>query len=375
MVGAMDRTRKPLRRRARAALLLASALASPLVGCSYLRGSRGVDSPRVGAVDRDFVDPYLAHHRPGKAGRGAGLASVGPEAGASSTLVRSSDAIATEGEAPGMVPTEVVSLGSPVALPTASRPGPAASPALTPPDEPRDDARSIVARARAAVDAMTTYQVEMNRQERVGGSLLPVEDVRLSVRRAPKAVRLEWPAGPHKGREVLFSASEPGGMIHVHMGDSLVPVPNLSLPPDSPMVMKNSRHPITEAGFDAVVAILERGASGQPGGTTVDARGVETPAVLGRPCHKLEAHNAAGETWLFYLDAQTALPALVEGKSASGELLERYVFRDVKPDVAELASAEAFDPAKRWGSAGSGLLGRLARSPGDAKATATPAPR
>jgi hypothetical protein len=67
---------------------------------------------------------------------------------------------------------------------------------------------------------------------------------------------------------------------------------------------------------------------------------------------------------------------MVEGTSRSGELLERYLFRDVKPDVPELAAANAFDPAKRWGnSVASGLLGRLARSGGDAKTTTTAAPR
>ena len=123
-------------------------------------------------------------------------------------------------------------------------------------------------------------------------------------------------------------------------------------------------------------ATLERGSLGTHDGSTTSYGGVETPAALGRPCHKIERHNAAGETWLTYLDTRTALPAMVQGTSASGELLERYLFRDVKPDVAELASVDAFDPSKRWSSVpGSGLLGRLARSTGDAKTTATAAPR
>ena len=42
---------------------------------------------------------------------------------------------------------------------------------------------------------------------------------------------LEWPNGPHKRREVLYSASENGGLMHVNMADSLLPVPRLSLPP------------------------------------------------------------------------------------------------------------------------------------------------
>jgi hypothetical protein len=240
-----------------------------------------------------------------------------------------------------------------------------------------DDAASVVARARAAIEAMTTYQVQLNRQERVAEVLQPAEDVQLSIRRAPRAVRLEWTAGPHKGREAIYSASEPGALLHVHMGDSPIPVPNLSMAPDSAMVMKNSRHPITEAGFDAIVKTLETGLSSPAPGSTLTYVGVETPAAAGRPCHKIERHNAAGETWLVYLDAQTALPALVEGRSAKGDLLERYRFLDVKPNLPDLASADAFDPSSRWPSVVSGgLLGRLARTTvGDAKSADTAGPR
>jgi hypothetical protein len=366
----MDRASKPLGWQGRVAVLFA-AIAGPMSGCAHIPGLRGHDAPAIGSAGGSTVDPYLAHHGTKPKGESAALASVEPEGGHPST--RTADAMTSgDGGGSGLVPTEVVSLGSPVALPTANHPGPSPSPSPAPADEPRDDVNSVIARAHAAVEAMTTYQVAINRQERVGDALLPAEDVRLSVRRAPKAVRLEWPTGTHKGREVLYSASESGGLLHVHMGDSIVPVPDLSLSPDSPMVMKNSRHPITEAGFDALVATLEHAT---PGASTTYL-GVETPPDLGRACHTIERRNAAGETWLFYLDAQTSLPAMVVGTSKSGELLERYLFRDVKPDLPELASADAFDPSKRWGSSvASGLLGRLARSAGDAKTTTTAAPR
>ncbi|HEY2156765.1 MAG TPA: DUF1571 domain-containing protein, partial [Isosphaeraceae bacterium] len=264
-------------------------------------------------------------------------------------------------EAPATPEVEVAELRAP-----ASEPAPK-----------MDDARSVVARARAAVEAMNTYQVQLNRQERVGDVLQPAEDVQLSIRRSPRAVRLEWTAGSHKGREAIYSASEPGALLHVHMCDSPIPVPNLSMAPDSVMVMKNSRHPITEAGFDAIVKTLEMGLSAPAAGSTLSYIGVETPPAVGRPCHKIERHNAAGETWLVYLDAQTALPAMVEGTAASGDLLERYRFLDVRPNLPDLASADAFDPSKRWPSVVSGgLLGRLARATvGDAKSADTAAPR
>jgi hypothetical protein len=50
---------------------------------------------------------------------------------------------------------------------------------------------------------------------------------------------------------------------------------------------------------------------------------------------------------------------MVQANSSGGDLLERYFFRDVHPDPPELASADAFDPNRRW-TASKDLLSRLA---------------
>jgi hypothetical protein len=223
----------------------------------------------------------------------------------------------------------------------------------------------------------------MNRQERVGEQLQPAENVLLSVRREPRAVRLEWPDGSHKGREVLFSAAEGDGMMHIHMGDSMIPVPDMTLAPDSPMVMRNSRHPINEAGFEPILerlaASLTPHLDGNAGSDQMKYEGTERLPQSGQTVHKITRITPRGETWRIELDDQTGLPLLVEEKAADGTLLELYVFRDIKTDVAALASADAFDPQKRWASKGSSLLGgisRLARSGGgNAQADASSTPR
>lgn len=230
-------------------------------------------------------------------------------------------------------------------------------------EQPPIAAASLVNGARTRLDQLGNYQVQLNRQERVGGKLLPVEDVLLSVRRSPKAVRLEWPDGPHKGREVIYSASENGGLMQVNMADSLVPA-RMSLRPDSPLVMSNSRHPITEAGFDGVLANLEQAIQGEkagsPTGGIVKYGGRVEADGLDHPCDKLVRVTPSGETWVVFLDPETKLPALVQGNAPDGSLLERYRFLNVKGDVPALAQADAFDAARRWGPP-KGLLSRLAR--------------
>ncbi len=209
---------------------------------------------------------------------------------------------------------------------------------------------------------MKNYQVHLTRQERVGGKLFPVEQVVLSIRRSPKAVRIEWPDGPNQGREALYSAEGGDGMLHMNMPGALVSRP--VLPPDSPLVMSNSRHPITEAGLDAILEYVELGLkSKRPGRARrpVWSAGLERPADLTQACHKIERAAPDGEIWVVYLDPKTKLPAMVQANAANGNLLERYVFADLKTDVPELVAATAFDPDSRWGPS-RGLLGRLARS-------------
>ena len=135
------------------------------------------------------------------------------------------------------------------------------------------------------------------------------------------------------------------------------------------MVMRNSRHPITEAGFDSILLDYEQAlASG--GSATVVFAGMTTPAPLDRPHPCLVRTKADGEVARLSLDPDTHLPALVEVKAADGELLEFYVFQDVRLDPSELAQANAFDPDARWGPA-RGLFGRIARG-GETPDTTSP---
>jgi len=233
--------------------------------------------------------------------------------------------------------------------------------------------KEILGKAREKLETMSTYQVNITRVERVGSQLQPEENAVLSIRRNPRAVRLEWPQGPSKGREVIYSAALNPKTMYVNMANSALPIPRMSIPVDSPMVLRSSRHPITEAGFDTIFEGLEKYGSADASGIKQDGKlaykGVERPKGLDLPCHLVERTTPKGETWQVYLDTRTLMPAVaVAFQAKNGELIERYIYRDLRPNPAELASADAFDPDKRWGES-KGLLSRLARaaaSPADA---------
>jgi len=358
MVPAMDRSSRKLARWFWIGLGLSLVVSQP--GCSELK-TELFGRPQVPAEigqRTDMTDIYAAAHRPksvtpGGAGRDGGNTIL-----AGSPEVVSPTQPAEKGE---KVEATSVALQAPQAIASTTLGVPNASRILAAADRPTETKpiltpETLIMDARAALDGLTSYQVAMHRQENVNGTLLPEEDVILAIRREPLAVRLTWPSGPNQGREVLYRSDEPGGQMHVRLPNPALP--RLSFAPDSPMVMRNSRHPVTEAGFDSLVQGLETSLKTPQSGLVYT--GLETPEGFDHPLHCLARVTPSKESWKVYLDPTTHLPALVQAIDGQGVLLERYAFVDVRPNLPELAGVEAFDVNARWGQP-RGLLSRLTR--------------
>ena len=379
---AMDRSPMNRVRTLRIGVVLALTVSN--VGCSQLKSKIWGESKPSAVLGQttDSYDIYAPGHRPKSSSPVAGPPAAGT--GVSTPTLTPVDEVGAAmrpAETPADPSLTGVSLQAPTSLdarppsksPSATTGVPNASRILAaagrrPDPGSAEKSAVIVAEAREALDGLTNYQVSLHRQERVNGTLLPEEDVVLAIRREPKAARLTWPSGSNQGREVLYRSDDPSGQMQIKMANPALP--RLSLSPDSPMVMRNSRHPVTEAGFDSLVGGLED-AVRAPAGSGLDYAGLQAADGLDGPHHCLVRKAPSGEVWKVYLDPQTHLPSLVHVVDANGDLLERYAFKDVRPNLPELASVEAFDANARWGQP-RGLFGRLAKgeSPGPA-----PSPR
>ncbi len=247
-------------------------------------------------------------------------------------------------------PIAVAEVSRPTPRPAPTRSKPAAQPA-------KSDAKTILAKAEAKLQSLDTYQVRMQRIERVGGKLQPEEEVILSVHQRPREVRLTWDRGPSQGREVIYSTRVDNRSLFVHMQKTAIPLPTMKMAIDSPMVMKSSKHSIAEAGFDTIVDSLNKSVADG----SAAYRGIEKPPGMNRPSHVFTRRLSNGETWTVFLDAQTLLPSMVVAKNSAGELDEKYIYHEVVENPTDLAAADAFDPDRRWGSAKGGLLSRFAR--------------
>jgi hypothetical protein len=234
-----------------------------------------------------------------------------------------------------------------------------------------------VEQAEVRLEALNTYQVKITRTERIGDRLQPEEEILLSVRRDPKAVRLEWISGPNKGREVIYSTALDQRMLFVHTPSSVIPIPTMRIPVDSPLVTRNSRHSITEAGFDSVVNSLRPAVREDPPAQRDQNpyvyQGLQVPPGLDQRSHKFTRRSPSGETWSVYLDRRTKLPCMAVGVDAHGSLLERDIYQGMRENPADLASADAFDPDRRWGDAKS-ILSRFTRIPTGSAASSSAHP-
>lgn len=296
--------------------------------------------------------PLLASTEPARAPEVAGPALVEPEA-------------PREPQAPAAEPTVAVpsqaeqGVDAPEVAAAESEKSPA--PALT--------LKELLDDAHERLEAMQTYQVAITRTERVNGSVLPEEKALLSIRRNPKAVRLEWPDGPNQGREVIYSAAINERMMHVNVANSAIPIPRMTIPVDSVLALRNSRHAITEAGFDTIFNNLSKqvDAQGRPTGAEgrLTYKGLQAVEGLDRPCHLVQRITPTKEIWRVFLDPDSLMPVVVTAHQADGGLLESYRYENLKANPTDLAAVEAFDPDKRWGES-KGLFSRIARAAGGA---------
>lgn len=334
--------------------------------------SRGMNDARVRVtLGRPESVPVLkdADGRPGPLVASTAPEAEGPVAQAAEPAPAPAPAARRRAAEPTPEPATALAAADlapePAAAPSApaiAQAEPAAEAQAAPPEM---NLKSILDEAHGRLEAMSTYQVAITRIERVGSQVLPEEKALLSIRRNPKAVRLEWPEGANKGREVIYSAAINDKVMHVNVANSAIPIPRMTLPVDSPLAMRNSRHAITEAGFDTIFNNLSKQVDSQGRPTGAEGRltykGLQQPEGGDRPCHLIQRITPAKEVWRVYLDADTYMPVVVTAHQADGGLLESYRYQNLKADPTELAAVEAFDPDKRWG-ASQGLFSRIARA-------------
>lgn len=209
--------------------------------------------------------------------------------------------------------------------------------------------------AEAGLEKLRTdlkdYTATIERQERVGGKLMPTETIALKIRQSQKdaAGNIEVPRSIYtrhvapkslKGQEAIWVEGQNDNKLVAHT-TGMWNLKSFYLPPDGMLAMRGSRYPMTEAGFEVLIQrMLERGQRDRKYGScevNVDRNVV----VNGRSCTMFEIrHDEEEGPYDFHIariaiDDELDLPihyeALIWPEEEGGEpqLLERYTYTDI----------------------------------------------
>jgi hypothetical protein len=246
----------------------------------------------------------------------------------------------------------------------ASLPPPDAIPPPTPPmapsvESPTPDAagniRRLLKQAESECGALDSYICRMTRRETVNGSPNPEEIMLFKFRKQPFSIYFKWIGTTNNGREVVYVKGKYEGKLHIRMSPGSA---DMALAPDSFLVRRSSRHPVTEAGvcaivemYAAAVAAFEKGqhslrylgVSKRPDfddGATLE--GVEEDLAPGA-----DPNLPRGGHRQLYFNVATRLPVLVITKDERGQEVEYYRFDRFQTRVK--LDDDDFNPDKLFG--------------------------
>jgi hypothetical protein len=223
-------------------------------------------------------------------------------------------------------------------------PPPAPPPSAPAPERPADPLTNLRKLYKQAADAcapIDSYIVRLTRREQVGGKAKPEEVMVFKFRKEPFSVYFKWIGKEGNGREVVYVKGQHDGKIYtkVAAGDSplMAAGSRIALDPNSFLVRRASRHPISEAGISALVDGFGHSvAEAEKGRRTmkylgtlrrdefdanVTLEGAEEQLTPG-----MDPTLPKGGTRQRYFDAASHLPVLVITRDERGQEVEYYRF-------------------------------------------------
>jgi hypothetical protein len=221
--------------------------------------------------------------------------------------------------------------------------------------DPAANFRRLLKAAESETANLDSYICRMTRREVVNGSAKPEELIRFMCRKEPFSLYFRWIGKENNGREVVYVKGKYESKLHIRMSPGSTP---MALAPDSFLVRRSSRHPITEAGvcaivdmFSATVAAYDKGQHPlrylgvvkRPDfdeGTQLE--GIEEDLAPGGDPNL----PRGGKRQLFF-NCTNHLPALVVTRDERGQEVEYYRFDRFQSRVK--LDDKDFDPDQLFG--------------------------
>lgn len=180
------------------------------------------------------------------------------------------------------------------------------------------------------------YTCTFLKQERIGGTLGPVQTIDAKYRDEPFSVVLRWAANAPAGDLAIYVEGENDGKVLVHpKGLASLLINCVRIDPAGEEAMEHSLFPITQFGFRrALETLIERNRQAE-GRSEPEWGGRVTIQETGRPAFLLirdlpGSRDGALERTRTWIDVQYLVPTRIEGYDGNGELDFRYVYTDVR---------------------------------------------
>jgi len=212
---------------------------------------------------------------------------------------------------------------------------------------PLDPALHYLYDARQAYQNVRDYTCLFIKRERVKGVLQPENVTTMKVHTNPFSVYMRWQAPRNlEGQEVCYVAGKNNGMMRVHSTGLLGIAGWVSIDPNDPRALENSRHTILEAGIGNLIdKYIQRWEQQRPAGKTQVK--IAEYEFAKRRCIRIEAvcpDSKPGDCYSYrgivYIDKELKLPIRSEaydwprqGGTPGGDLLEVFSYVDLKVNV------------------------------------------
>lgn len=217
------------------------------------------------------------------------------------------------------------------------------------PDRYQTDARKIksepvhyLKELRRRCQTLEEYTLVFYRQERLGGTLKPMENMNAWYRKNPFSVKFEWKDPDADYYEAVYVQGENDNKLVVRerKGMLFFPPQIRKLNPQLTVAVKKSKNPITDFGLARLmertlgpIEDLEIGPR-----ITYEYKGVVSLDTTGQNVHHLRIHRPVSDTWTharqdLFIDAETLLPAGTDLWLPNEQLDARYRYARIDTDV------------------------------------------
>lgn len=226
--------------------------------------------------------------------------------------------------------------------------------AQAPKEHSLDPAIRLAMQSYEVTGQIKDFQGTFIKREKVGRRMQPTQTMQIKFREKPLSVYLHFQK-PHTGREVIYFHGRNGNQILAHETGIKGLVGTISLKPNSPQAMDESRYPITTIGIRKMLfQILKQWKDERQVDAGVAVKYFPDAKLGNMQCKVLQTSYPQQKPGLrfqmtrLYIDKATNLPVRVEQydwptrRNSTPELVEEYTYTGIRTNVG-LGDAD-FDP-------------------------------